>query len=803
MKELKPIEDFFKNRGWKPFPFQRQAWEAYLRGESGLIHVPTGSGKTYSAIMGPFAKFLAKPKKGLKALYLTPLRALARDLELALQEPITQEGWPIRIESRTGDTSVAIKKKQLLNPADLLLSTPESLSVLISQPGAEDFLKNVEVVILDEWHELLSSKRGSLTELSLSYLRYLNPELQVWALSASIGNLQQAASVAVGGVQTPTIISSGDERKIDIECLLPEKIDGFPWGGHLGLAMRDLLIQNLDPTESTLIFTNTRSQAEIWHRAILEHRPDMEEEIAIHHSSLNREERETVEAGVKAGDIKWVVCTSSLDLGVDFQPVEKTVQIGSPKMVARLVQRAGRSAHRPGAKSKLVFVPTNSWEILELEAAKKSLRNKEIESRVPLHKPIDVLVQHMTTLACGPGLRIGELTYALKETYSFKDVTTEEINWCLRFLTKGGDTLSAYPQFHKLVYDVEDGCYRMASSRLATQHRMSIGTIVSQEQIQISYTNRSKIGSVQESFISKLKKGDVFQFGGKKLEFVLLKDMTAYVKLSKRPTNTIPSWDGTKLPFSETLSHSFREVLNEKHPSVDKVLKPMLDAQKKYSYLPSPDTLLMETMKSKDGEHLFVFPFDGRSVHEGLAQLWAARFAARKPSTFSFSINDYGFELFGPVDYNFKELFDDDFFATDHLQADIKNSLRIGELSQRHFREIAKIAGLVFTGYPGSPKTGKQMQISSSLLYEVFKKHEAHNLLIRQSEYEVLSQSLEGERMEKALKRLEPLEIKWVELSRPSPLSFPLLIERVASHVSNETTEMKVNRLKKMWEAQI
>lgn len=801
--DLKPIRDFFANRGWQPFPFQEETWKAVVEGESGLLYVPTGSGKTYAAALGVFAKILAakSPKKKLRALYITPLRALARDLEAALREPIEQEGWPIAIGTRTGDTNYATKRKQLSKPSDFLLTTPESLEVLISQPDAEDLLKNIETVIVDEWHELLSSKRGSLLELSLSYLRTLNPELQVLALSASIGNIDEAAKAAVGRSNTPVIITSGNERKLDVECLLPPKLDRFPWAGHLGFALKDQLLEELDPETSTLIFTNTRSQCERWYQTLLEARPEMEDLIAIHHSSLSREDRERAEEGIKSGDIKWVVCTSSLDLGVDFQPVERVVQIGSPKMVARMLQRAGRSAHRPGGKSRLLFVPTNAWEILELEALKKSLNEGVIESRSPIRKPMDVLIQHMTTLACGPGLNLDEFRLALNETYSFSSVTRDELSWCLKFLTEGGESLGNYPQFRKLVFDPEDGRYHVRDRALLTQHRMSIGTIVNRESVMIAYANRSKIGSTDESFVSKLKSGDVFQFAGKRLQFIMIKDMVAYVRASKSPTNVVPSWGGNRFPISETLASAFREVLNEPHPEIEGLLAPMLETQRRMSTVPSPDTLLIESWKSKEGDHLFVYPFEGRLVHEGLAQLWALRFAKREPATFSFSVNDYGFEILAPAGYGFKSLFDDDFFASDDIQTDISQSLHIGQMSQRQFREIAQISGLIFTGYPGSPKSGRQKQVSSSLLYDVFAKYEPSNLLLKQSREEVLFSSLESERMRNTLVRMEKMKVSWIDIETPSPLAFPLVVEMVASHLSNESLEKKVERLKKSWEA--
>jgi ATP-dependent Lhr-like helicase len=799
--EIELLQSFFAHRGWRPFPFQVQTWEAMLEGRSGLVHVATGSGKTYAAGLGLFAKILAQTARaGLKGIYITPLRALARDIEGALREPLMQEGWPLKLEARTGDTSYAVKQRQLRHAGDVLLTTPESLALMISQPEAEAILSKVECVVLDEWHELLASKRGTLLELSLSYLRQLNPELQTWALSASIGNLSEAAQAAAGVGVEPVIISGGEERGIDIECLLPDQVDRFPWAGHLGLSMQHQLLAALDPQISTLIFTNTRMQAERWFRLLEDLRPDMRGLMAIHHSSLDRAEREAVEAGVKSGDLKWVVCTSSLDLGVDFQPVERVVQIGSPKMIARMLQRAGRSAHRPGGRSRLLFVPTNSWEILELEAVKEALQRGQIEPRQPLHQPTDVLLQHMTTLACGPGLSIQNLWSALQSTYSYRSLPREDLNWCLDFLKNGGRTLQRYPQYHKLDYDAADGRYHIADPIQARYHRMSIGTIVKRETAAVAYTNRRRIGTIDESFVARLKRGDVFQFAGRTLEFIRLHDMTAYVKASPGTKSVVPSWEGNRFPISETLARAFRETLGAPHPELDRFLAPLLGAQAAMSALPHPDTLLIESLRTREGEHFLAYPFEGRLVHEGLAQLWALRFAAREATSFSFSVNDYGFELLAPEGYPFFELFDDDFFAHDRLTEQIGESLHISQMSQRQFREIAQIAGLVFAGYPGSPKSGRQKQISSGLLYEVFRKYDPENLLLRQSFNEVLFSSLEVERLRKTLQRLALLKRSWQRLTSPSPLAFPLLIEMVAGRASNESLEKKVARLKKIWE---
>jgi len=372
---LAPIEEWFRHKGWRPLPFQRQCWKAYLRGQSGLIQVPTGAGKTYAAVMGPIASMLANPAPGLRLLYLTPLRALSRDLGLAIREPIETMGWPLTLGIRNGDTASAERSRQLRQPPQILITTPESLSVLLANRAAQQLFAGLEAVVLDEWHELMGSKRGSQSELALSWLRGLRPGLRTWAISATIGNLEEAAraAVGVGASEEPLLVRARLRRATEIRSLLPETIDGFPWAGHLGLRMYEELVAALDPAVSTLLFTNTRNQAERWHQCLRYACPEMEDALALHHSSIDRGEREAIEAGVKNGLIRWVVCTSSLDLGVDFQPVERVVQIGSAKNLARLLQRAGRSAHSPGGTSQVLFMPTNALELLELSALRRGL----------------------------------------------------------------------------------------------------------------------------------------------------------------------------------------------------------------------------------------------------------------------------------------------------------------------------------------------------------------------------------------------------------------------------------------------
>lgn len=799
---LAPILQWFDRQGWEPLPFQLDTWHAYLNGQSGMIQVPTGSGKTYAAVMGAIATMLSQPVPGLKLLYITPLRALSRDIEQSIRRPIEAMGWNLRVESRTGDTSSSRKTKQMKQMPDILITTPESLAVMLSYPDSKPRFSALQGVILDEWHELLSSKRGTQAELCLTHLRSLKPDVRTWAISATLGNGTEAAQVAVGMGIEPVIIRADVKRNTVIQSILPASVDSFPWAGHLGLHLLDELVEALDPTQSTLIFTNTRAQAERWYQALQFARAEEGDRIALHHGSIDGAEREAIEAGVKAGTIKWVVCTSSLDLGVDFQPVERVVQIGSAKNLARLLQRAGRSAHVPQGTSEILFLPTNALELLEISAFRHGLSVGDMEARRPRHKPYDVLIQHLVTLACGDGFRPQETLQHIHQAVSYADLTQAEFEWVLEFIEKGGKCLNAYPRYKKIVS--QEGVYRVADAAIMRMHRMGIGTITSNQVVYIQYTNGKKIGTVEENFVSKLEKGDVFFFAGRQLEFFMMKDMVVYVKNTTKKSTVTPTWGGGNLAISDTLSQHLRGEIelsqrgDRLNPELS-CLQPILAAQKRISHLPSTHELLIETCKTREGQHLYVYPLEGRFVHEGLGFLWGYRFARQQQTTFTISVNDYGFEILAPKDYPFQDLFSDAFFHQNALDDDLKASLNISELTGRKFRGIAQVAGLVFKGYPSAQKTSTQLQISSSLIYDVFTKYEPENLLLKQAEMEVLEEQLEVHRLAKTLDRLQSLTVVWKTTKRPSPFAFPLLVERLNSRLSNESLLERIERMKQQW----
>jgi ATP-dependent Lhr-like helicase len=802
-RALDRLRGWFLERGWTPYPFQEQAWAAYGRGESGLIHVPTGAGKTYASYLGPLAEVAEGGRQGLQILYVTPLRAVSRDIELALRVPLEVLDADITVESRTGDSSSSVRQRQRERLPEVLITTPESLSLLLANERSAELFAGLRSIIVDEWHELLSTKRGTQLELALARLRRFAPGVRTWALSATLANLDAAARAVVGTHGTPTLLSADIERPVEVCTLLPDHVDSFPWAGHLGFSMLEKVGAWLDPARSTLLFTNTRSQAERWYEGLRFARPEWEGLIALHHGSIDREERERVERGLKDGSVRIVVCTSSLDLGVDFGPVERVVQVGSPKGIARSLQRAGRSGHRPGETCHLLYVPTHALELVEMAAAREALQRGEVEPRVPLRKPLDVLAQHLVTCAMGGGFTREALRAEVREATSYQDLTDEEFEWTLALVREGSSTLRAYPEFRRVVE--HEGRFIVADARIARLHKLNIGTISSDATVQLRYWSGGRIGSVEESYVSRLRPGDTFLFAGKRLEFSRLKDMTAYVKPAKGKASQTPRWYGSRLPLSGSLAAAVRRTLHAaRHGDVTAeelaAAWPVLEAQSRLSRIPAAGTCLAETCETREGHHLFLYPFEGRLVHEGLAALLALRFTRLRKATFSLSVNDYGIEFLTPDAFPFEEALKPALFTRDHLVQDILESVNLSELARRQFRDIARVAGLVLPGLPGARKSTRQVQASASLLYDVFLKYDPGNLLLVQARREVLEQHFEQSRLASTLERLERSPVELIPVRRPTPLGFPLVVERISASLSNESLLERVERLKERWQ---
>jgi ATP-dependent Lhr-like helicase len=801
------VDAWFAGRGWKVFPFQRAVWRAALAGESGLLHANTGAGKTYAVWFAALLRgALATRRKssGLRVLWITPMRALAADTQRAMEESAAVLAPDWTIGARTGDTTSAERARQSRALPSALITTPESLSLLLSHAQAQAQFAGLDMIIIDEWHELMGSKRGVQVQLALARLRHWRPELVVWALSATMGNLAQAREVLLG--EGRGVLVEGDLRKqIVVDALVPANVSRFPWGGHLGIEMLVPVIDEIEKFNATLVFTNTRSQSELWYQNILAARPDWAGLIALHHGSLDREVRDWVELGLKKGELKAVICTASLDLGVDFLPVERVLQIGSAKGIARLLQRAGRSGHAPGRVSRVTLVPTNSLELLEAAGAKQAVLSRRIEARLVPNKPFDVLVQHLVTVALGGGFRAGQLLAEVRSAWSYRHLSDEEWQWALDFVARGGQSLTVYPEYQRVLPD-EQGVYRVPNVALGRRHRMGIGTIVSDASMQVKYMSGGRVGSVEESFIARLKAGDHFLFGGKILEFIRVHEMTAFVKRASGKRGAVTRWQGAKMPLSSELAHAALEQLRLASlgqfigPEME-ALRPLIEIQQRWSALPTIDTLVVESMKSREGHHLFVYPFAGRSVHMGLASLFAYRVGRQQPITFSIAINDYGFELLSAEPVDWARLFagatglDVGLLGTGRLLEDVLESLNATQLSQQRFREVARIAGLVFQGYPGQPKSTRQIQASSSLFFEVFRKHDAGNLLLTQAQREVMEQELELTRLRDTLVELHARAVAYREVRRATPFGFALMVERFREKVTTEKLSDRVARM--------
>jgi ATP-dependent Lhr-like helicase len=837
------IQQWYRQKNWEQFAFQGEMMSAYLGGYSGLLNAPTGSGKTFALFLPFLADFINKhpdrwqtqTNNGLLMLWITPLRALTNDIKKAMQEACDEIGLPWKIATRTGDTSAAEKQALRKKLPEVLLTTPESLHLMMAQKEYPKLFQNLQVVVIDEWHELLGTKRGVQVELGLSRLKALGLEskvlsqelrtnihktdstlrsqdselstqayrLQLWGISATIGNLEEAAEVLLGNNFPPErvkMVRANLEKKLLIQSIIPENMETYSWSGHIGLKLLPQVMELVAKSVTTLIFTNTRSQSEIWYHAILDNYPEYAGIMAMHHGSLDNELRNWVEQALHAEALKVVVCTSSLDLGVDFRPVDTVVQVGSPKGVARFMQRAGRSGHHPGAISKAYYVPTHSLELLEGAALKDAIKRKIFESRDPMLLTMDVLIQYMVTLAVSDGFRPDPLFDEVKTTFAFADLKRSEFNQLLDFITTGGKTLAQYDEFLKV--EIENGLYKVNNRRVAMRHRLSIGTITSELSIRVKWLSGGSLGTIEESFISKLKPGNTFWFAGRSLEFIRVKEMTAFVKKSNSLKGMIPSWNGGRMPLSSQLAAVFRDKLDEvaQGTAYDEeviALKPLFALQAELSHLPQSHEFLIESFKATDGHHLVFYPFEGRLVHEGMASLLAYRISKIKPASFSIAMNDYGFELLADEDIPIEQALEDtSFFSIDNLIADIEQSLNANEMARRRFRDIAHIGGLVFTGYPGQQMKNKHLQASTSLLFEVFSEYEPDNLLVRQAYNEALAFQLEEFRLRMALQRIQGQSVILKNISRPTPFAFPIMVDSLGRE--RLTTEPLEERIAKM-----
>ena len=810
---LSPALTWFSQQHWQPFPFQQETWEAYLSGESGLLNAPTGSGKTYALWVPCLLEFIhAHPEdyqirqnNGLQVLWITPLRALAKDLRAAMERACEGLEVPWQVAVRSGDTTASERKKQMRTMPECLITTPESLHLLLSQKDHRRHFRYLQCVIVDEWHELLGTKRGVQIELALSRLKTVRPALKIWGVSATIGNLEQAQDILLGpNSATPhRIVRAAVEKKITVRSILPDTVEKFPWAGHLGIKMLPKILPIIEQSKTTLLFTNTRTQTEIWYQTLLQRVPDLAGQMAMHHGSLDNEVRTWVEDALHQGMLKLVVCTSSLDLGVDFRPVETVIQVGSPKGISRFLQRAGRSGHQPGATSVIYFLPTHSLELVEAAAIQEAIRQQVVESRQPLEKTFDVLIQYLVTLAVGEGFRQEEVYQELRNTYVFRALTFEEWRWALQFITTGGESLGEYDEFSKVV--CEEGVYKVTNRRTAMRHRLSMGTIVSDPVLKVKYVTGGFIGTIEESFISRLNKGDKFWLAGRNLRLERIKDMTVLVSRAKGKDGVIPRWTGGRLPLSSQLADMIRLKLQQFVEGSDedielRTVAPLLHLQQAWSALPNQRTFLIENLPTRDGHHVFFYPMAGRGVHEILAALIAWRISCIQPISFSIAMNDYGFELLSDQEIPLEEALELDLFSTDNLVEDILASVNSTEMARRRFREIAAIGGLIFQGYPGKYIGNRHLQATAQIIYDVFSEYDPDNLLMVQAMQEALYEQVEHAQLRIVLEQINEQKITITHPPHPTPFAFPMLVDRMREKISSESLEDRIMKMQRQLE---
>ncbi|MBN9297905.1 MAG: ligase-associated DNA damage response DEXH box helicase [Filimonas sp.] len=822
------ITNWLKENERTPFKFQSDTWQHIVNGESGLVNAPTGYGKTFSVFLGALIQFINEhpdnyqtaKKNGLQLLWITPLRALGKDIARAMQEVIVSLGMQWQIGIRNGDTDTAERQRQKRNMPEVLLITPESLHLLLAQKGYPDVVKTLRIIAVDEWHELLGSKRGVQVELAISRIVNVNREsgivneekyrtsnivhrtsLSVWGISATIGNLEQAKDVLLSSLQQQGVIVRSDIKKqIEIASVIPQEIEKYPWAGHLGLKLVQDVVSIIDRSTTTLIFINTRGMSERWYQTLLDVAPHLAGAIALHHGSIEQELRIWVEEALHTHKLKAVVCTASLDLGVDFRPVDTVIQVGSPKGVARFLQRAGRSGHKPGDVSRIYFLPTHSLELVEAAALKQALKQQLIESREPMLLCFDVLMQYLCTLAVGEGFDAQQIFDEVRQTYCYAAITEDDWDDIMKHLVNGGNALEQYDEYKKL--ERIGDLYHIRNRRMAMRHRLHIGTIVSEAMLKVKFVSGGFIGVIEEWFISRLEPGEVFTLAGRNLELVGIKDMTAIVRKSNAKKSIVPSWQGGRMPLSANLGLMLRQTFNlaltrrAKEPELA-ALKPLFETQELLSHIPQADELLIEHIETKDGYHLFVYPFEGRLVHEAMAALLAYRLSCITPITFSIAMNDYGFELLSDQPIPLDDTNVNEIFTLDNLLQDIQRSVNSVEMAKRKFRDIAVIGGLIFQGLPGEQKKARHLQSSASLLFKVFSEYEPNNVLLRQAYQEVFDQQMEEVRLRGALQRIQESKIVITFPQQLTPFCFPIKVDSLRENLSSESLE---DRVKKMQE---
>jgi ATP-dependent Lhr-like helicase len=786
---------WFEGRGWTPRPHQLALVDLATQGKSSLLIAPTGGGKTLAGFLPSLIELTERRQAGkdlahvkgkgeLHTLYISPLKALATDIRRNLETPIADMRLPVRAESRTGDTPQSRRLRQRERPPDLLLTTPESLALLLSYPDSAQFFASLKCVIVDELHALATTKRGHHLALGLSRLATLAPDVRFVGLSATVADPPELAAYLNLGSR-PVEIVQGEPGAAPHVTLIDAQ-ERLPWGGHMGHHAVPEVYNIIRQHKTSIVFVNTRAQAELVFDRLWRINDD-NLSIGLHHGSLAVEQRRKVEAAMAAGKLRAVVATSSLDLGIDWGDVDLVIQMGAPKGVSRLMQRIGRANHRLEEPSRAMIAPANRFEVLESLAALEAIDARELDGDPPRPPCLDVLAQHIVGVACAQPIDREALFAEVKRTLPYRDLSRRDFDDTFDFVATGGYALAAYERWHRL-RQLPDGRWMLASPLVARQFRMNVGTIVELPLLKVKLKRGPVLGEVEEAFIQGLVPGDTFVFAGRMLRFEGVKELAAQCSLATGGDPKVPAYGGGRLPLSTFLAERVRGILQDprKHPKLPAEVREWLRIQVFRSQLPPADKLLIEGFPRGGKQFLVAYCFEGRNAHQTLGMLLTRRMERMGLRPLGFVATDYVLGIWGLRPASPSQL--DELFDEDMLGDDLEAWMDESTMLRRSFRNVAVIAGLIERRFPGEEKSRRQVTFSSDLIYDTLRQHEPNHILLRATRQDAAWQLADLKRLGDLLKRAKG-RIVYRRLDRISPLAVPVLLEIGKERVLDGTAE--------------
>jgi len=795
MDDLFPdiFKDWFTARGWRPRAYQIDCLALARAGQSQLVVAPTGAGKTLAGFLPSLVALSggARPAR-LHTLYVSPLKALAVDVARNLDRPIAEMNLDISVETRTGDTPPARRQRQKHQPPDILLTTPEQVSLLLSHADAPKFFATLEAVIVDEVHAIFATKRGHLLALALARLRAIAPALRVTGLSATVPDPAPLLDFLSSGKNCRATLVRADDGAMSVVSILNSG-NRIPWSGHSARHALGEVYDAIRAARMTLVFVNTRSQAELTFQALWSMNDDRLP-IALHHGSLDVEQRRRVEAAMAKGSLRAIVATSTLDLGIDWGDVDLVIQIGAPKGTSRLTQRIGRANHRMDEPSRAMLVPGNRFEMLECLAAQEAISEGALDGEAPREGALDVLAQHIMGVACSAPFSADALYAEITSAAPYADLTRETFNAAVEFAATGGYALRSYDRFRKIV-KTPDGLYRVRNAQAAQQHRMNAGTIIDAPSftIRLARGGRARgggrnLGTMEEWFIEGLSPGDTFLFAGEVLRFEGVEGTDAFVTRAPGEDPKIPSWNGGKFPLSTFLAGRVRALVADEagRAALPEQIRDWLAVQREVSAIPKADEMLVETFPNANRHFLVCYPFDGRLAHQTLGMLLTRRLERAGVQPLGFVPTEYSLSVWARKDMSGLDL--EALFAEDMLGDDLESWLAESVLMKRTFRDCAVIAGLIDRRHPGQTKTGRQVTFSADLIFDVLKEHEPGHLLLKAAWADAARGYLDLGRLQGLLSRIKG-RLRHAALTRVSPLAVPVMLEINKEMVAGEGQE--------------